>query len=59
MATNSAAPMIDHKIFEVGMDGSNAQQVVPLFTRYIMLLGLVSLAIGGLILLAVARGSAA
>lgn len=37
-----------------------AQQVVPLFTRYIALIGLVSLAIGGVILWAVmARGSAA
>jgi uncharacterized protein YjeT (DUF2065 family) len=37
-----------------------AQRVVPLFTRYIALIGLVSLAIGGLILWAVAaRGSAA
>lgn len=36
-----------------------AQQVVPFFTRYVALIGLVSLAIGGLILWAVARGSAA
>ncbi|WP_374012739.1 hypothetical protein [Pseudoxanthomonas koreensis] len=36
-----------------------AQQVVPLFTRYVALIGLVSLVFGGLILWAVARGSAA
>lgn len=36
-----------------------AQRVVPLFTRYIMLLGLVSLVVGGLILWALARGSVA
>lgn len=36
-----------------------AQYAVPLFTRYIVLMGLVSLAIGGFILAAVVRGSAA
>ena len=36
-----------------------AQQAVPLFTRYIALIGLVSFAIGSLILWAVARGNAA
>ena len=36
-----------------------AQRAVPLFTRYIALLGLVSLAMGGLILAAVALGRAA
>ena len=36
-----------------------AQQAVPLFMRYIGLLGVVSLAMGGLMLGAVARGSAA
>ena len=36
-----------------------ARQAVPLFTRHIALIGLVSLAIGGLILGAVARGNTA
>ncbi len=36
-----------------------AQQAVPRATRYIALIGLASLAIGGFILVAVARGSAA
>jgi hypothetical protein len=36
-----------------------AQHAVPLFTRYITLVGVVSLALGGLILAAVSRGSAA
>ena len=36
-----------------------AQQAVPRATRHITLIGLASLAIGGLILAAVARGSAA
>jgi hypothetical protein len=36
-----------------------ALQFVPLYTRYIALIGLVSLALGGLILWAVVRGSAA
>lgn len=36
-----------------------AQHAVPLFTRHIMWVGLVSLALGGCILAAVVRGSAA
>jgi hypothetical protein len=36
-----------------------AQQVVPLATRYITLVGLVSFVLGGSILMAVVRGSAA
>lgn len=36
-----------------------AQRVVPLFTRYVALIGLVSLAIGGLLLWAVVDGRAA